>query len=57
MWAGEKVRRDPTLRLARLLASPQVVVRFLPQSGHVLPLDRESAEVCRSIVSFFQGVG
>jgi esterase/lipase len=44
-------------KLARLLASTQVDVRFLAHSGHVLPLDRESAEVCRSIVSFFQGVG
>ena len=47
--AGEK--------LARLLASTQVELRFLAHSGHVLPLDRESAEVSRSIVSFFQGVG
>ncbi|HUJ24822.1 MAG TPA: alpha/beta fold hydrolase [Myxococcales bacterium] len=43
-------------RLARLLASPRVEVRILPESGHVLPLDVESAEVCRSVVSFFQGV-
>ena len=44
-------------KLARLLASTQVDLRFLAHSGHVLPLDRESAEVSRSIVSFFQGVG
>src|SRR3954468_6570794 len=43
-------------RLSRLLASSQVEVRVLPRSGHVLPLDAESAEVCASIVSFFQGV-
>jgi len=42
-------------RLARLLGSAQVEVRMLPKSGHVLPLDVESAEVCRGIVSFFQG--
>lgn len=44
-------------KLARQLASPRVEVRILPKSGHVLPLDAESAEVCRSVVSFFQGVG
>jgi len=44
-------------KLARLLSSTQVDLRFLARSGHVLPLDRESAEVSRSIVSFFQGVG
>jgi carboxylesterase len=43
-------------KLARLLSSSQVDVRVLPHSGHVLPLDAESADVCRSIVSFFQGV-
>jgi carboxylesterase len=43
-------------KLARLLASAPVDLRVLPHSGHVLPLDAESAEVCRSIVSFFQGV-
>jgi carboxylesterase len=42
-------------RLARMLASPRVELRILPASGHVLPLDSESAEVCSSIVSFFQG--
>jgi len=45
-----------TRKLARLLGSAQVVVRVLPHSGHVLPLDAESADVCRIIVSFFQGV-
>jgi pimeloyl-ACP methyl ester carboxylesterase len=44
-------------KLARMLSSSQVEVRILPHSGHLLPLDVESAEVCRSIVSFFQGVG
>ena len=43
-------------KLARLLAAAHVDIRILPRSGHVLPLDVESAEVCRSIVSFFQGV-
>jgi carboxylesterase len=43
-------------RLSRLLGSSRVEVRFLPRSGHVLPLDLESADVCRAIVSFFQGV-
>ena|SRR2546430_2111978 len=43
-------------RLAKQLASPRVEVRILPHSGHVLPLDAESDEVCRSVVSFFQGV-
>jgi carboxylesterase len=42
-------------KLVRMLASPRVELRMLPLSGHVLPLDVESAEVCRSIVSFFQG--
>jgi len=44
-------------KLARLLSSSRVDFRVLPRSGHVLPLDAESAEVCRGIVSFFQGVG
>jgi len=43
-------------RLAKELASPRVEVRILPRSGHVLPLDVESVEVCHSVVSFFQGV-
>jgi len=43
-------------KLARLLASPEVEVRMLPRSGHVLPLDAEAEEVCRAVVSFFQGV-
>jgi carboxylesterase len=41
--------------LQGMLGSPRVELRMLPRSGHVLPLDVESAEVCRSIVSFFQG--
>jgi len=44
-------------RLTRMLGSSRVEMRLLPRSGHVLPLDAESAEVCRDIVSFFQGVG
>ena len=43
-------------KLLRLLGSARIEVRVLPLSGHVLPLDVESAEVCRSVVSFFQGV-
>ena len=42
-------------RLKGMLSSPRVELRLLSRSGHVLPLDVESAEVCRSIVSFFQG--
>jgi esterase/lipase len=30
-------------------------VRILQQSGHVLPLDVESGEVCSAVVQFFQG--
>jgi carboxylesterase len=53
--------RDKTLsprgaqRLARQLASSKVEVRILQQSGHVLPLDVESGEVCSAVVQFFQG--
>jgi carboxylesterase len=50
------VSPDASRKLARILASTQVEVRFLPRSGHVLPLDAESEEVCRAVVSFFQGV-
>jgi len=42
-------------RLQGMLSSPRVELRMLQRSGHVLPLDVESAEVCSSIVSFFQG--
>jgi carboxylesterase len=42
-------------RLLRELASPRVELRIFPRSGHVLPLDQESAEVCRAVVDFFQG--
>lgn len=44
-------------KLARELASRDVELRILPLSGHVLPLDQESAEVCSSVVSFFQKHG
>jgi carboxylesterase len=43
-------------KLSRLLGTvhpPEV--RVLPQSGHVLPLDRDAAEVCADILRFFQG--
>lgn len=43
-------------KLSRELGSQQVELRILPRSGHVLPLDQESAEVCRAVVQFFQGV-
>src|SRR5207248_3624388 len=43
-------------RLQGRLSSSRVELRMLPRSGHVLPLDVESAEVCSSIVSFLQGV-
>ena len=41
--------------LQGMLDSSRVELRMLARSGHVLPLDVEKAEVCRSIVSFFQG--
>jgi carboxylesterase len=44
-------------KLARQLASRRVEVRMFAESGHVLTLDAESAQVCGSVVSFFQGVG
>jgi carboxylesterase len=44
-------------RLAQKLASTKIEVRLLPKSGHVLPLDVEAKEVCRSVVSFFQEQG
>ena len=56
---GERDRTvapDASRKLSRLLASTRVEVRFLPRSGHVLPLDVESEEVCRAVVAFFQGV-
>lgn len=45
-----------SVALARELGAARVELRLLPRSGHVLPLDAESGEVCRGIVSFFQGV-
>ena len=42
-------------KLAKQLASTRIEVRILPDSGHVLPLDRESEEVCNAVVRFFQG--
>jgi carboxylesterase len=42
--------------LARSLGSARPAeIRVLPRSGHVLPLDVESAEVCSDVVGFFQG--
>ncbi|HTO99470.1 MAG TPA: alpha/beta fold hydrolase [Myxococcales bacterium] len=45
-----------TRRLSRTLGSSRIEVVLLPRSGHVLPLDAESQDVCRAVVSFFQGV-
>jgi carboxylesterase len=43
-------------KLSRLLGTARPVeVRVLPQSGHVLPLDVDSAQVCESVRRFFQG--
>ncbi len=42
--------------LSRRLASTKLELLFLPRSGHVLPLDVDSQEVCRAVVTFFQGV-
>jgi carboxylesterase len=42
-------------KLSRQLASSKVELRILPRSGHVLPLDVESEDVCRAVVGFFQG--
>ena len=42
-------------KLARELGATRVEVRILEWSGHVLPLDLEADEVCRSVVSFFKG--
>jgi carboxylesterase len=46
-----------TKRLARQLASLEVELRILPRSGHVLPLDVEADDVCRTIVWFFEKQG
>lgn len=42
-------------RLARQLASTKIELRIFPHSGHVLPLDVESRDVCSAVVQFFQG--
>lgn len=41
-------------RLARALGSQRVELRVFPRTGHLMPLDVESREVCRAVVSFFQ---
>ena len=52
--------RDPTAapsgarRLARELGSREVELRMFPRTGHLMPLDVESREVCSAVVSFFQ---
>lgn len=43
-------------KLLRALASPHKELRVLPRSGHVLPLDVESDEVCRLVVQHFREV-
>ncbi|MBS2024893.1 MAG: alpha/beta fold hydrolase [Deltaproteobacteria bacterium] len=42
-----------TRKLADRLASRKVELRIFPESGHLLPLDREAAQVCESVVEFF----
>ncbi|HEY2031785.1 MAG TPA: alpha/beta fold hydrolase, partial [Myxococcales bacterium] len=43
-------------KLALRLGSPKPVrTRVFPASGHLLPLDRDSAEVCDEVVRFFVG--
>jgi carboxylesterase len=44
-------------KLLKALASPHKELRVLPRSGHVLPLDVESDEVCRLVVHHFREVG
>ena len=39
--------------LADELASPTVELRIFPESGHLLPIDREGAQVCEAVVDFF----
>ena len=41
-------------RLARALASQRVELKVFPRTGHLLPLDVESREVCGAVVSFFK---
>ncbi len=41
-------------RLARELGSQRVELRIFPRTGHLMPLDVESREVCSAVVSFFQ---
>lgn len=41
-------------RLARALGSKRVELRVFPRTGHLMPLDVESFEVCSAVVSFFQ---
>ena len=43
-----------TRLLAGRLGSNELRLRVFPQSGHVLPLDRDSAAVCSAVVSFFR---
>jgi carboxylesterase len=43
-------------KLLRELASPHKELRILPHSGHVLPLDVESDEVCHLVVQHFREV-
>jgi esterase/lipase len=43
-------------KLLSELASEHKELRILPKSGHVLPLDAESGEVCRLVVDHFREV-
>jgi carboxylesterase len=40
--------------LASRLAGNSIRLRVFPESGHVLPLDRDSPAVCSAVVSFFR---
>jgi carboxylesterase len=40
--------------LAAALGAAHIDTRIFANSGHVLPLDREAADVCKSVVEFFQ---
>lgn len=43
--------------LAAALAGPLGEVRLFPGSGHLLPLDREGAQVCEAVAEFFARPG
>ena len=47
---------DSSRKLSRMLGLHAGGGPAFPRSGHMLPLDVESDEVCRAVVTFFQGV-